>query len=37
MEALEKASVEDICQAEGISTQTAQAIYDSLHKDREEK
>ncbi len=37
MEALEKASVEDICQAEGISTQTAQAIYDSLHKNREEK
>ena len=37
MEALEKASVEDICQAEGISTQIAQAIYDSLHKNREEK
>ena len=37
MEALENASVEEICQAEGISTQTAQAIYDSLHKDREEQ
>lgn len=32
MEALEGASLEDICKTPGISTQTAQTIYDTLHK-----
>ena len=32
MEALMEASVEEICQVQSVSIQTAQSIYDALHK-----
>ena len=31
MEALMDATIEDICQVQGVSGQTAQSIYDALH------
>ncbi|MBQ8954380.1 MAG: excinuclease ABC subunit UvrC [Clostridia bacterium] len=37
MEALEAASIEQICEVNGISKQTAQVIYDFLHAGKGEK
>ncbi len=36
MEALMEASVEEICEVQSVSVQTAQTIYDTLHKNDDE-
>ena len=37
MEALMEATVEDICEVQSVSVQTAQTIYDALHKTENEE